>query len=416
MHHILRLKSPMIHRFLWLVLSMIALPHQAWAQRSDTLTVEQLVSHALAVPALTQEHDATLEEERALLSRQLTRPLPRFGIDQEYVFGSSQVAYQQVTASVSQQVDLSSWRTRMQQTLASRHAVLETTHHMREFEIAMAVRMAFYQAIYRRERVRLMSVWIAQLEQAISHLAARVGEGDVSRYELVRLERGLVHAHAQSTQEVLLYDESLGQLAMWVPDLPVKDIEGTLTPPLPIEDTPGASTPLPVQRLDELDQALRKEYEAWGTPFLRGWMLGGGYRFARVAGDPGHGFMISVEVPLVVRDIDQPQQDLLEAQRAKIGAERTLLQRQHEAQQQEARRRLEAALEGLEDLEGSSSSHLDVLALATASYQAEEISVSDLLATYQTETELELLRVDMAWEARRADLDLRRALGQGDTP
>lgn len=172
--------------------------------------------------------------------------------------------------------------------------------------------------------------------------------------------------------------------------------------------------PLSVQRLDELEQALHSEYEAWGTPFLRSWTLGGGYRFARVAGDPGHGFMISVEVPLVVRDIDQPQQDVLEAQWIKVSAERALMRRQNEVQQKAARHRLEQALKGLDALTSTSASHRDVLALATASYQAEEISVNDLLGTFQTETELELLRVDMAWEARRADLDLRRALGHGE--
>ena len=414
MHRVFALKNPMVNRFMWSIVVMTSYLQPLWAQAPNPMTVEQLVVHALSEPTLEAEHEAMTKEERATMAHQLMRPLPTFGIDQEYVFGSTQVAYDQVTASVSQGVDFSDWRTRMHESYSSRQAALDTVHELWRFEIAMDVRAAAYEALYRQERLLLMDDRISQLARAMGDLDARAKVGDVSRYEVLRLERGLVHARAQRSRENVLLKETLGQLAMWVPEVPLEQLKGDLKPSSAYVESSG--TPLSIRRLDSLELALAQEYEAWGNPFLRGWILGAGYRFARVGGDSGHGFMLSVTIPLVVRDSDQPQQDILDARRAKVQAERTLLRRQNQAQQQAARSRLNQALAGLEVLARTSDDHLDVLTLATTSYRAGEISVDDLLNTYQTETELELLRVDMAWEARRADLDLRRALGLGEAP
>jgi outer membrane protein TolC len=168
-------------------------------------------------------------------------------------------------------------------------------------------------------------------------------------------------------------------------------------------------------RLQHLEQALDIEMQAWGSSFWRGWSAGAGYSFSRVGPSDGHGFLVTLEVPLALWNTHAAQTDRLVARQTEIHSELVFRAGVAQREVQAARARLDAVLQALEAMpEPSQDSVLTVL--ASVAFDAGEATLIDLLDALASEIELQLVRLELQANARRAAIALDRCRGLGVTP
>jgi cobalt-zinc-cadmium efflux system outer membrane protein len=402
-------KTPSIGR-LFAVAALLAVPWRAAAQEEGAWTADEAVRRALANPEVQGILDGRIRSARAEVEARTVFPTPTLGASHEQVLGDEQVGYLESTILVEQQFDLSSWRSRLRETVPHRERALRAESDEWRLDVATSVRGAFFEVRYREERLRTIDAWIDRLGQGAAAIRARQERGDAAPYDVRRVEREIETARAQRAREEALLAEAWASLGSWSPWSSPPTLTGTLTPDAP---DPASETTLPaLARLQHLDLALSAEAEAWGGPFWRGWTVGAGYRFAQVGPESGHGFVVSLSVPLAFWNNDLPEIERLRAEQARVGSElrlgRTLAERAEAA----ARQRLERALAALSQL-APAERDAELTRLAEAAYAAGEATLTELLDAYDSEAELALARVDLQWEARRAAIELDRRRGIG---
>lgn len=401
-------KTPSIGRLLT-VAALLAVPWRAGAQES-AWTADEAVRRALANPEVQGILDGRIRSARAEVEARTVIPTPTLGASHEQVLGNEQAGYLESTIVVEQQFDVSSWRSRLRESVPHRERALRAESDEWRLDVATTVRGAFFEVRYREERMRTTDAWIGRLEEGAVAIRARQERGDAAPYDVRRVEREIEIARAQRAREEALLAEAWAALGSWSPWSSRPTLTGTLTPDAPAS---APETTLPaLARLQHLDLALSAEAEAWGSPFWRGWTVGAGYRFAQVAAESGHGFVLSLSVPLTFWNNDLPEVERLRAEQARVGSElrlgRTLAERAETA----GRQRLEQALAALSQL-APAERDAELTRLAEAAYAAGEATLTELLDAYDSEAELALARVDLQWEARRAAIDLDRRRGIG---
>jgi outer membrane protein TolC len=407
------LKKPTVNRFS-MILTVLVFTILMWpaglSAQQRTWTVSETVAHVLANPARAEQLRAEQASLAAGNAQETAHPLPRLGIDQELVFGNAQVGYTQLTVRGEQQFDLSSWRSALREAAPHRRAALEAYAAQRELEDTLRVKHAFYEVRYREERQAVFARQLIQLERAVQSITARAEVGDASTYEQRRIERERRLILAQRELESMHQMEawsSLQALTLWSDD---PKLVGELRPQA------GSSKPRQIPGLVALERerhALQLEREAWGSPMLRDWTLSAGYRYADVGGSIGHGFIVSLSLPLALWSSDQPRQDRLMAEYAQVDNALKLEQQRLSAAQTRAKTRMDKAIAALEQHK-KDDGDAQLVELSELAYSSGEFSLVELLDIYRSETEMELTRIDLEWEARRSALELERVQSMGD--
>ena len=187
--------------------------------------------------------------------------------------------------------------------------------------------------------------------------------------------------------------------------------------PSPPASAPEARAPTrpELARLEHLELALGAEAQAWGSPFWRGWSVGAGYRYAEVGPSTGHGFLLTLSLPLAFWNTDAPRLQRLRARQHEVSSELTLrtslMAREVDAARRAARRG-HGSLSTMSD----PSRDVELTRLAQVAFDAGEASLTELLDAFESETDLQLARIDLQWEARRASIALDRSRGIGVPP
>jgi len=385
---------------------------QAFAQE-PSWTAEAAVSNALSSPGIERMLDGELRAAVATVEAATVVPVPRLGVSRAEVFGDTNVGTVEYAVTVEQELDVSGWRGRLRGSLPHREAAIRAAHDVRRQEIAEAVQTAFYGVRYRQERVLAMDLWIARIAQGLESVRARQGRGDVSLYDVDRVRRELEIVGGQRAVERSRLAEAWATLETWTTAPRRPTLVGELAP-----TTPGrrGDAPLPdLVRLQALDGALAAEIDALGAPVLRGWTLGAGYRHVTVGPSVGQGFELTLTVPLALWSTDEASVDRLRAEQTEIGGELELSRARSEQAERAAARRLEEALDALSGLPDAGRD-AELTQLAEASFAAGESTLTELLDAYRSEVELQLSRIDLQWEARRASIELNRRRGTGVAP
>jgi hypothetical protein len=180
-------------------------------------------------------------------------------------------------------------------------------------------------------------------------------------------------------------------------------------PDAPTEAT--ATTP-ELARLRALDMALDQEARAIASPFAREWTVAGAYRFNEVGSSRGHGFLVSLQVPLALWNPERGRAARLRAEQAEVRAELAFREATAGAALRAAEGRVRAVLDALARLEASASDE-SLSRLAEAAYASGEATLTELLDAVASEVELRLAQVELQWEARRASIELDRRRGLG---
>ncbi len=398
-------KKPINHRPYVTLLALLLLSLQAstsTAQPAEAWGVEQVVEAALDQPELTQALEARLEGARAESAQRLLYPRPTFEIAHEQVL-TQEAASVQLTASVTQQVDLQGWRDAARRALPLREDALRAEDTQRRLEVAQEVRTAFYAVLYHQARLETLTPWIERLERSAASTRARAERGDASRVERLRIERELALARAQQRHAHGLLAEAWARLERWVPWERRPALTGALTPTRPPEQ-PRADLPRLIS-LERQHLAIDAELEALGSPWLRGWALSAGYRFVQMEPTLGHGFVLSLEAPLAWGDTNAPRRDALRAEQRELEQEVSLARRHQQRALTALHARLRDALSALEELDAQEPPE-DLAQLAEAAFAGGELSMTELLDAYASDAALHQLRIDLAWEARRSALEL----------
>src|SRR5690606_32515907 len=258
-------------------------------------------------------------------------------------------------------------------------------------------------------RLAVIDRWIERLESGLGDLEARRAQGDAAPYDVRRIERELEIAAAERAVESAALSSAWTELETWTRWKDRPPLQGDLAPPR----STGADMALPeLARIEQMERALAAEEDAWGAPFLRGWVVGAGYRLAHAGDAIGHGFVLSLSVPLAFWNTDQPRLDRLAAQQTELRAERALETSTAQSSADAARQELEQTLDTLDRLSDPARDE-ELTQMARAAYGAGEATLTELLDAFQSEAELQLARIDLEWAARQAALDLDRRLGIG---
>ncbi len=357
---------------------------------------------------------ASLAEARAEMAEATLRPLPALELSHEQILGGRDRRSLEFTAGLSQTFDLTGWRGRLRGALVHREAALRADADWWRVETAAQARTAFFEVRYRQQRLAALDAMTQRLGRAVAAIAARAAQGDASEYDKLRVERAEQIATAERIREQSLIDEAWAVLAGVAPWQTRPALTGELAPGASVAG--HAEPPLQphLARLKLTERALASEISAAGSPWLRGWKVGAGYRAVDDAGGTGHGFVVSLGLPLAFRDTEAPRVARLKASRARVASELSLSQAVAERTAEAARTRLDAALAGLARLPVAAGD-AELTQLAEAAYGAGEASLAELLDAYASETALRLARIDLEWEARRAAIELDRRLGLGVT-
>ncbi len=377
------------------------------AVSAQSLTEAQAVSRALEATRAEEIVATQLAAERAAVAVETVVPNPEFGVAHERYVGAQ---WQSETAfSLEQEFDLNDWRGRLRDALPHQEAALRAERRVWELEVAQVVRTSFFEVRYHEERSAVLENWIVRLQAGVDAAAQREAAGDVSAYDVLRVQRELDTAGAALASERSALNESWSALQRWVPFDSQPELEGDLTP----QGYDSASGELPsLERLRHLIAANNAQSTAWGRSGLRGWSVGGGYRLSRSPGATAHGFLVELSIPLAVRNNDRVTVDALAAQSDAIEVELALEGALSERAQVAARSRLDGSLQALATLAAPDADY-ELTRMAELAYQEGEASLTDLLDAYESEAELQLARVDLQWEARRAALELDWTLGRG---
>lgn len=407
----LRAKTPTINRIFVTLVAATALSAPARADGAPW-SADDAVRHALANPALAALLDAAERTASADAAGATLLPTPAVELSHEQLLGGRDRRGFDFSAQLRQTFDVSGWRSHLRAALPLHVAALRADADAQRVDLAAAVRLAFYEVRYRQSRLAAMDAQTGHLDRGVAAMLARKEHGDASTYDVARIDRARQLALAERAAEASRLAEAwatLDALTLW-DERP--ELSGELSPP-PQQSPSAALAPLPqLARLELAGRALDAELAATGSPGLRGWTVGAGYRLVDDAGDTGHGFVVSLEVPLALWNTEVPRRQRLEAERTRVSSE---LARERVAAtrgQVAAAERLRATVEAADALPPADADR-PLVTMAERAYGAGEATLTELLDAYQSETNLALARIDLAWEARRAAIDLARRRGVG---
>lgn len=403
-------KNPIVARLFVSVGVAVLCPLPALAA---PVLADEAVRDALARPELQARVEAELDEARAGIDAATVRPTPSFEVTGDRIFGDINVGFVEVSASVEQRFDLSGWRKRLRGSLPHRESAVREGAKAWRVEVAALVRSAYFAVRYHELRLQVYDGWIERLEKGLANMEARAARGDAAAYHVRRVERELELARARQASEVAAMSEAWAQLQHWTGWRDEPELRSALPPPT--RNEPGGDEVLTrpdLMQLQARERSLDAEARSWGSPWLRGWTVGAGYRFGQVGPSTGHGFVVSLSVPLALWNTHAPQVRRVRAEQARTRSElavRTAFANTEVSGRAGRLRRVQAALAEMSDpSEDGELSHL-----AEVAFAAGEASLVELLDAFESEADLQLSRLDLQWDARRADIDLDQSLGLG---
>lgn len=388
---------------------VVALVSTAGVTRAqEPWTEASAVEAATRRVELAPREEARLEVVRASIDEATAMPVPRLGLLVDRVFGDVNSGYLQLGAELEHTFDVSPWRRRLRASASAREEVVRAEGSRWRAELRAEVRTAFFAARRAEERLTVLDGWIERLRGGVAAIEARRASGDVATYEVLRIRRELELAIARRATERAQLDEARATLAEWIGD-EERPLTGSLVPDAPTGAT--ATTP-ELARLRALDVALDQEARAIASPFAREWTVAGAYRFNEVGSSRGHGFLVSLQVPLALWNPERGRAARLRAEQAEVRAELAFREATAGAALRAAEGRVRAVLDALARLEASASDE-SLSRLAEAAYASGEATLTELLDAVASEVELRLAQVELQWEARRASIELDRRRGLG---
>lgn len=378
-------------RRLCLIVALLV-PSTALAQ---TPTIEQVLEQVDADPVLRAAVESPVDHATAEASATTRYPGPSVGARVRWVFDVEQ----EVEVEAGQAIPLDGVRSLKRDARLASADALERDGAARVLGRKAEVAARFYRVVRHRERVEVLTLRRDAVERARASLDRREEAGDVSAFELERMEREVRRAEIAISREMTSMDVALGELAAVVGTKPYDGVEGELRPAA----CGGARQQLPqfeaiVHRIEATEFDREAAARRW-IPMLQtsvGWVgLAEGSEFnIGVFGGLGLAFPFWAYGDFA--------EDAQSARIVELNTEQKLLRRETDALAATYAAQCEELLGLAEDSARSVEASQKLLERAEAGYAAAELSLLELVDAQSALLEDRLQHLQLLGEARAA--------------
>jgi cobalt-zinc-cadmium efflux system outer membrane protein len=281
------------------------------------------------------------------------------------------------------------------------------------FLLEVDARVAYLEAAYAREHEARLAAARVPLAELVATLRSRAKQGDASSYDADRaaLELdGLDDERASVRRSLEVAQLRLGAV-MGEPATAYDASDGVALPPRP---APGPAAARPdvdaaLARAMQADRELTSARRSW-IPRLE--LVAGVISSSSMGGD-GIGYIVGIggDLPLFDRGGAAAERSRADAKRWRSEAQ--ALANQAAGEREQAQRDLALRLEQAEAyLAGPAKRAIDLARRATVAYREGDRPILELLDVQRTARHAATRALELVYEARRAELTLRRALGR----
>lgn len=415
---------PIERRCFWLALvAGLALGRPARSAEppaaTPRLTEAQAVSRALANPALADLRAGWIGEAEAEGIERTTWDDPSLSYTREQILDPSLQGEDYLT--LSQSFDVSGRRGLARRASTEREAAADHRADAVALDVAAVARHRFYRLLLAQQRRRLLEDWRAHVEGHLERVIAREKAGDAAPYDRLRLEREVASIDA------LVEREDAAAIKAWVLLRALLAPEGDATEAavrVPAADgrlLPGAradiaqsiaatSTTPEVQAREAEARALAFDRRAGSRWWVPSPTLGAGWKGVDLPnGGRANGFVVSLGFPIPVLDRGRAERTRVASRERALRAEASLAATEARAQANALAREIARLSDAASAMDRKNADVTEALVRAAESgYRGGEIGVMELVDAYRSSTEAELLELDLAMQARGAEIELRR--------
>ncbi len=297
-----------------------------------------------------------------------------------------------------------------------------------EFELTRLrseVRLAFYELLLAQLRAEALESGVSALEEVARILRVREQEGESSRFDRLRAERELADLKADLSSARTLHARARARLAGLLgpgvsPEtLSVRGDFSIGAPPPPLEGLLAKAFEVRADYIAEEHRLDRYTYEQRAARRRRipEPILTAGLKTVRTPGLSDNGYVVALTVPIPLFNRGQSEAERARAEYERTEAERLALRQEIEAEvsaayasAQLSRRMVEEYARELEE------KGRELAAGATVAYQEGEQGILELLDAHRVALLSRLRVLELQAGARKAQIELDRAVGQEVTP
>lgn len=392
------------------------------AQDIHPLTEEEFVHRFESWEPRFEQIKARMEGAHAEILAAKVLPNPTVSYDREQIFPSGG-AQSDNFLQVELPIDISGARSQRIQAAGAGMAATQAETDDARFALILDGLDVYYGAAVARLAVETLHKGRGTFARLSETTEARTTAGDASGYDRGRLEIELATYDdllAEAETRLAVARRVLGRL---IGDM---DAAYDATDPIAIPEPVRVSS-------DVIDEAIasRADYRAAHerlrqaefelSAAKRAWIprpsLSGGWKRSDTGPETGDGYTAGIGLTLPLFDHGQAERAAAEARQHSAAAQIKLLDWQIRSDIEAAEIELIRRIERAHRFEDAQLPRLDrLVGRAEASYREGEHTVFELLDAHRTARENQLRAIDLRHQAKRAELDLWRALGrrQGD--
>jgi cobalt-zinc-cadmium efflux system outer membrane protein len=289
----------------------------------------------------------------------------------------------------------------------------------RRNELVLRALAAYRDAAWARARESVLREGRDALARVATALQSRHAEGDVSGYDLGRIETERASFDdllAEATTEAAIAERVLARAA-GVPDGALRPATPLEAPPAPASSATLVSDALASRGERRAAASRVRQEEELGVVAERAWVpgleLGGGAKSVKAAGETASGWVAGIGLTLPLFDRGQAERERARARIAEAKAELDAIDRRIRGEVEDAVARLADEVARLHRLDAEQSPRAEQLARrAEVAFSEGEIGAFELADAHRTARDARLRALDVRWQASRSELELWRATGK----
>ena len=389
----------------WIAAAGLVVPSVATGQgRTEREIVELIVRDGPQARAIRAESEVTRREQAA----RLAYPNPAVTYSRE---GAGFTEFFQAEQSLS----LFGARDALSRAGVAATAAAEAERDRRLWLLRSDAAAAVARVVAEQERLESLRAHMREVERLIEILRAREREGEGSRFDRLRAEQELRDTNQVVTSSAVALAEARTTISgMLPPDALLTTVTATeiTESPVPLESlfTRATSSRAELRALEQLGQRATFEGDAARKARLPSPSLFGGVKRADELSGRKTGGVFGVTVALPLFDRGGREGARWEAERLRVEAERMFIEYRirSEITGASAVLTLRHAALSQDQQEGAAE---ELVQIAVVAYREGEVGILELLDAARTASRARTRNIELRLDARLAQIELERAVG-----
>ncbi len=312
-----------------------------------------------------------------------------------------------------QPIDFSGRRRLDQDTSEMKIRVAEAGNELQRVERIADIRRSFYQALFHQQKQQLFAQWVDRFSSVEADMRKREAAGDVSGYDRLRISREqasvLARRRGSQAEFEAAWQQLLGKIGQ-ENSHNFNRIDGHLLPgelPALSKVLGGADQyPVLVQRSQQAE-AARLNARSVARSHIPELTFGVGHKAIDRPGADESGLMLSASVALPLFDRKQGEQQQARAKAIQAESEYQLASQQLRAEIRSLWTKADQTSTNARLFsEQNVAPSFELVRIAEASYDANEIGVLELIDAYRSALDAEISALTLAIDARLVRIDL----------